>query len=164
MTEAMLKQLNHQFTAEMQSAFIYLHMSTLAEEAGFEGIACWLMHQYEEELEHAHKFRKYIMSRGGRPLLGTVQLVNGNYNSPKQMFESALNHEVSITKGIYDINKLAQEEHDIATEQFISWFIEEQVEEEDVFKKIINKFNAAGPGNEYFIDHELAHRVEKKEV
>ena len=63
--------------------------------------------------------------------------------SPIEVFEAAYEHENFISKSIYELAVLAEEEKDYPTRAFLEWFINEQVEEEASVKKIVNKLKFA---------------------
>ncbi|MFR1317460.1 MAG: ferritin, partial [Peptostreptococcus anaerobius] len=71
-----------------------------------------------------------------------------------------LKHEQTVTKRIYNIANIALDEKEHATMSFLSWFVDEQVEEEENFTNLVKKIKRAS-GNEanlYMIDDELATR------
>jgi len=72
--------------------------------------------------------------------------------------ESALMHEQKVTASIDRIVKLARVEGDYATDSFLQWFVDEQVEEEEVIDDVLQKLRLIGdfkPGL-YLLDRELA--------
>jgi len=56
--------------------------------------------------------------------------------------------------------KLAQQEGDVATESFLQWFVDEQVEEEASVDAIVQRLKLVGdaPQGLFWIDRELAQR------
>ena len=76
------------------------------------------------------------------------------------VMETALEHEKYITKCILEISKIAEEENDKATQNFLDTFIDEQVEEEASFRDIIKRLNMVGDSQSgwVLVDKELAER------
>ena len=74
-----------------------------------------------------------------------------------QSFQHSLNNEQKVTKSIYNILKVTQDEDDHATEDFLQFFVLEQREEEVQFKRIIDKIHLIGKGPQslYYIDKEF---------
>ena len=77
------------------------------------------------------------------------------------VYESTLAHEQKVTALINNLYALATQENDFATQSMLKWFIDEQVEEEDNAKTIIDnirmiKDNGYGL---YMLDKELGARV-----
>ena len=153
--------LNAQINAEMWSAYLYLSMSMAAADKGLKGVANWFAIQFKEEQDHAQIIINYLLSRGGRVLLEPIAAVDTEWESALAMFEQTLSHEQKVTSLINDLYNLAIEEKDHATRSMLTWFIDEQVEEEDSARDIIDQLrmidcNKLGL---YMIDKEMAARV-----
>ncbi|NDV84365.1 ferritin [Bacteroides sp. 51] len=150
---------NKQINAEMWSANLYLSMSYYFAKEGFEGFAHWMKKQYGEEMEHACKLADYLIVREGTVLLDKLDVVPTGWGSPLEVFEHTFDHEKRVSKMIDELVELAVEEKDKATEDFLSWFVSEQVEEEATARSIIKKIKIAGTtGGIYLIDNQLGER------
>lgn len=152
--------LNAQINAELWSAYLYLSMSADFATDGKPGFANWFKIQFKEEQDHAMKFFNYIVERGGKVELKPIAKVPQAWKSPLAAFEDTLKHEQEVTALINNLVTLAKEEQDYATESFLKWFVDEQVEEEataqgyiDAMKMI--KDNGFGI---YTLDKELSQR------
>ena len=153
--------LNAQVNAEFWSSYLYLSMSSDFAVKGLPGFANWMNIQFQEEKDHAIKFFNYIISRGGRPDLRPIAEVQKEWASPLEAFQSTLEHEQVVTKLINNLYTLATEDQDYATQSTLKWFIDEQVEEEDNARAIIDKLKMIGDNGYgiYQLDKELALRV-----
>ena len=161
LSEKMQNALNAQINAEMWSAYLYLSMSMAAADKGLKGMANWFAVQFKEEQDHAQIIINYILSRGGRVLLAPIDAVETEWEAPIDMFEQTLTHEQKVTSMINDLYNLAIEEKDHATRSMLTWFVDEQVEEEDSAREIIDQLrmidcNKLGL---YMIDKEMATRT-----
>ena len=161
LSQKMQSALNAQINAEMWSAYLYLSMSMAAADKGLKGVANWFAIQFKEEQDHAQIFINYVLSRGGRVLLEPIAAVDTEWDSALAMFEQTLTHEQKVTSLINDLYNLAIEEKDHATRSMLTWFVDEQVEEEDSARDIIDQLrmidcNKLGL---YMIDKEMAARV-----
>ena len=157
----MQSAINAQINAELWSAYLYLSMSMDAANKGMKGIANWFAIQFKEEQDHAQIFINYINSQGGRVLLAPIAAVDTEWESPLAMFEQTLTHEQKVTSLINDLYNLAVEEKDHATKNMLDWFIDEQVEEEESARDIIDQMRMV-EGNKfglYMIDKEMATRT-----
>jgi len=67
-----------------------------------------------------------------------------NWKSAKEMFTKAYQHEQKVTESINSIVELARKEKDNATEVFLQWFVNEQVEEEASTNEITQKLHVVG--------------------
>ena len=77
------------------------------------------------------------------------------------MFRQTLEHEKKVTSPINNLAAIANEDRDYASINRIVWFIDEQVEEEESAREMIDAFDAV-EGNKYgmyMLDKELATRV-----
>ncbi|TFG09178.1 ferritin [Candidatus Thorarchaeota archaeon] len=128
--------INDQINFELYSGYIYLSMATWLEEQNLAGMARWMEMQAEEEYEHAMKFYKFVFDRGGRVTMKSIAGPKTEWESPLAIFEEAYGHEKEVSKRIYDIGEMAEKEGDKATESFLKWFYDEQVEEEEQTARI----------------------------
>lgn len=153
--------LNAQINAEMWSAYLYLSMAAYAHANGNPGIGHWFEVQFQEEQDHARIFFNYIIQRGGHVELKPIEGVPTTWESPLTVFEATLAHEQKVTQLINSLFALTTAENDYATQSMLKWFIDEQVEEEENAKNIIDnlrmiKDNGYGL---YMLDKELGART-----
>ncbi len=161
LSQKMQSALNAQINAEMWSAYLYLSMSMAAADKGMKGVANWFAIQFREEQDHAQIFINYLLSRGGRVLLEPIAAVDTEWDSILAMFEQTLTHEQKVTSLIHNLYNLAIEEQDHATRSMLTWFVDEQVEEEDSAREIIDQLRMVDCNKLglYMIDKEMAARV-----
>lgn len=153
--------LNAQINAEMWSAYFYLSMSAWCASAGKPGMANWFEVQFREEQDHARILFNYVLQRGGRVVLQQIDAVPTEWESEIDVFEKTLEHEQKVTNLINNLFALTTAENDYATQSMLKWFIDEQVEEEDNVRNIIDNLRMLN-GNGYglfMLDKELAGRV-----
>ncbi len=142
--------------------FVYSILGLLKQQAeGRQGIANWFMIQFQEEQAHAQIFMNYVNQRGGRVTLKAIDAVPEKWESPLDAFKATLAHERKVTAMINELYALAEAEHDYATRDRLAWFVNEQVEEEDNARTLIDKFTLIGDNGMglYMLDQELAARV-----
>lgn len=153
--------LNRQLNWELYSSYIYLSMSAYFESIGMAGAAGWMRAQAQEEIVHAMKFFTYINERGGRVLLQPIDGPSTEWASPLAAFEDALKHEQGVTARISDLVEMALEEKDYPTNNFLQWFVGEQVEEESSVDEVIRQLKLVGEdsGGLFMLDRELGARV-----
>ena len=94
-------------------------------------------------------------------MLEPIAAVEQEWESVLAMFEQTLTHEQKVTALIHDIYNLAIEEKDHATRSMLTWFVDEQVEEEDSAREIIDQLRMVDCNKLglYMIDKEMAARV-----
>lgn len=159
-SKKMEEAINRQINEEMYSAYLYLSMAAYFAELNLMGFHHWLFVQYHEELEHAEKFYKYLIERGGKVSLLAIKEPDRTWKSPKEAFEAVLKHEQHITGKINELVDLAEAEKDRATFAMLQWFVNEQVEEEAHAQEIVAKLEMIGDHKQglLMLDHELAQR------
>jgi ferritin len=161
LSKKMSVALNDQVNMELASAYIYLSMSTYCAEVDLKGAAGWLRIQWEEELEHATKLIDYIGERGGSVTLKAIAQPAAKFKSLLDVFEQVLAHEQKVTAAIHKIYDLAVTEKDPASQAFLQWYVNEQVEEENSPAEIISMLRLAGDTGPalLMVDHRLAERA-----
>jgi len=152
--------LNQQVNAELWSSYLYLSISYDMDNKGYTGMASWFALQAKEEFEHATRIMKFIGEMDGKVKLMPIEGVKQVWDSPKDAFEDTLKHEKIVTGKIHKLMDLAVELKDYAAQNMLKWFIDEQMEEEDTARKIVEKLerienNHAGL---YMLDKELGGR------
>jgi len=153
--------LNAQVNAELYSAYLYLSMESYFKSLNLNGFANWMRVQTQEEIVHATKIYDFINARTGRVLLKAIEGPPTIWDSPRAVFEAAYKHEQKVTGLINDLVNLAIKEKDHATNTFLQWFVNEQVEEESSADQIVQqlKMMENAPGGLFMLDRELAQRV-----
>lgn len=156
-----LDALNEQINAESYSAYMYLSMAAYFENMGLSGFANWMKVQYQEESAHSLKFFNYVTERGGKVMLKAIDQVPVDFNGIVDVYEKTLAHENLVTDLINNLMNIAVKASDHATQSFLKWFIDEQVEEEANVEKILATLKLInGQGNGLFMmDRELSQRV-----
>jgi ferritin len=157
----MEKAINKQIVAELYSAYLYLSMSSYLESEGLGGLASWMRVQFQEEQFHAMKMFDYVVERGGRVKLGAIEEPPSEWDSPLAVFEHTLEHERKVTGLINKLVDLARSTSDYATDDFLRWFVTEQVEEESTADDIRGKLKLVGDNGQglLMLDKELGARV-----
>ncbi|MFN3550959.1 MAG: ferritin [Endomicrobiia bacterium] len=133
------KELNNQLNREFFSAYLYLSMAAYFEVENFKGFAHWMKVQAKEEITHAMKFFDYIIEAGGKVILTKIEKPKTTWGSVLEVFKDAYEHETKITNFVYEILNLSKNEKDYKTENFLQWFVREQVEEEAQTLEIVKK-------------------------
>lgn len=160
MNQELEKALNEQLKWESYSGYLYLSMAAYFDDLGLEGFSHWMKAQTAEEFMHAMKFYKFINERDGRVKLEEIPAPPSSWESPEKVFEFAYLHEKEVTRRIHNLMSLAKKLEDYPIENFLQWFVEEQVEEENSFKTILNKLRLIkdNPQGLFYLDKELATR------
>jgi ferritin len=154
------KAINDQINAELWSGYMYLSMSAYFEGKGLKGFANWMRIQWNEEKDHALKFFDYINERGGQVMLQPIAPVPTDWKDAVDAMKETYAHEQKVTSLIYHLMDVAIQEKDYATQSFLKWFVDEQVEEEANASDIVTRLELInGSGNGLLmLDKELGKR------
>jgi ferritin len=161
LNEKMQKELNEQVNAEFWSAYLYLSMSAWFTQQNLPGFANWMYIQFQEEQTHAAKIFRYIQNRGGVITLKPIKAVPAAWKTPSAAFQDTLKHEQTVTSYINQLMDTSIELKDYATQSFLKWFVDEQVEEETTANDILQTLLSVEkiPGALRMYDKEFESRV-----
>lgn len=160
-SDKLFSALNDQVNYEFYSAQIYLAMQAYCASEDLNGFANFFKVQVEEERFHAAKFFDYIIDMNGKVIITGFEDPDTDFNSMITVFKNTLGHEQIVTKRIYNLMDIANEEKEHATISFLKWFIDEQIEEEKTDNSIIKRLDRIGDDKAalYMLDTELMQRV-----
>ncbi|MDR2938675.1 MAG: ferritin [Prevotellaceae bacterium] len=144
LSKKMEKALNKQVNAEFYAAYLYLAISADFSRKSLNGMADWYHKQAQEEVEHAMKFYNHIQERQGVVILEPIAAVPSEWATPMSAFKAALVHEQKVTGMINALMDIAVGEKDYASQSFLKWFIDEQVEEESEATANIDRLTMLG--------------------
>lgn len=152
--------MNEQIKHELYSAYLYLSFSAHFASKSLKGFENWMKKQAAEEQVHAMKFFDFIHERGGKVTLQAIDQPKAGVESPLQIFSEAYKHEQLVTSLINKIYEAALEEKDYASQSFLQWFIDEQVEEEANALAIVDALQLVGESGNglLMMDHQLGER------
>ena len=161
MKENIVKLINEQINAELYSAYLYLAFADYYEEEGLSGYANYFEVQAAEERDHALIFRNYLHDNGEKVKLTAVAGPETSFTSFIEPLEAALEHEKFVTSLINKIYAAAYEAADFRTMNFLNWFVDEQLEEEDNADTMVTRMKLFGADAKalYDLDNECAARV-----
>lgn len=139
-SDALNTQINNEFTA----SYHYLGMAIYFESQSLPGFAGWFRAQSAEETAHGMKIHDYIHRRDGEVKLTDVSALSKSFQSAEDVVQTALNMEQAVTAQVSGIHALCVKEGDPATQDLMTWFVNEQVEEEESMRDLLEKVRAAG--------------------
>ncbi len=135
------KKLNDAITTqigdELKASNAYANMAAYFNGLGLLKLSAFFFDQSEEEREHAMKFVHYLLEVEGDVNIPAIPDVPNNFESVKAAFEMALSWEKDVTSKIYHLMDLAVEAKDYASQDFLRWYVTEQVEEEATMSHLV---------------------------
>ena len=150
--------LNQQVKLEAESSQIYLAMASWAEVEGYEGISAFLFHHSDEERLHMLKLVRFINERGGHGIIPVLAEPSAKYTGIKPLFQQVLDHEIHVSNEINKMVDICLMEKDYTTHNFLQWYVSEQIEEEALARKIMDKLKLIGDdkAGHYLFDRDLS--------
>ncbi len=139
-----MDMLNEQIKKEAHSSAVYLAMASWCDQNGLDNSAEFFYKQSTEEREHMLRIFRFINENGGTAYSPEVSNVTHEFNSLQEIFESALDQEITVTKSIHNIVGKCRKVQDYGSEGFLQWFVLEQMEEENKIRKILEMFDLMG--------------------
>lgn len=151
------KLLQGQVKLEASSSQVYLAMANWADTNGYEGAAKFLYTHSDEEREHMLKLMKFLNERGSHAEVPSLEAPKKDYSGLMEIFKSILDHEIKVTDSINDIVSECLTEKDHVTNNFMQWYVSEQMEEESLARTIIDKLEMIGSDKSslYLFDQDL---------
>jgi len=149
--------LNKQIKIEAESSQVYLAMASWAETQGLGGTAQFLYKHSDEERMHMLKLVQYVNERGGSAIVPELSQPQKSYESLPILFQTLLNHEVMVSGEINNLVEICLNEKDYTTQNFLQWYVAEQIEEEALARTIMDKLNMIGEdkGGLYLFDRDI---------
>ncbi len=150
--------LNEQIKIEEHSSRIYLAMASWCEVNGFPGASKFLYEHTDEERMHMMKLVHFLNDRNGHAILHALEQPLLEYKSLEELFNKVLQHEQFVTKSINNLVDLCLQEKDHSTNNFLQWFVTEQMEEESLVQEIVDKIKLIGDAKAgyFYIDNYLS--------
>ena len=148
------EQIRNEFTASQQ----YTAVAVWYDDQDLPQLAGHFYKQSLEERSHAMMMVQYLLDMDIRPQIpGTGDVVN-DFGSALEPLELALQQEITVTKQIETLARTARDDGDYVGEQFMQWFLKEQVEEVAAMKTLVNVAKRAGD-NLFHLEDFLAREV-----
>nr|CEL16143.1 Ferritin-like protein 2 [Kibdelosporangium sp. MJ126-NF4]CTQ94069.1 Ferritin-like protein 2 [Kibdelosporangium sp. MJ126-NF4] len=128
------QQIRNEFTASQQ----YIAVAVWFDDQDLPQLAKHFYHQALEERNHAMMIVQYLLDNDVKVIIPSVEDVRNDFAEAVELIELALNQERQVTDDIVALAKAARDEDDYKGEQFMQWFLKEQVEEVSQMSTLLN--------------------------
>ena len=136
--ERFVAALNEQIAEEFAASHQYAAIAIWYETQTLPRLAGFFYEQAVEERNHAMMMVKYLLDTDAPVNLGPVEAPAGDFEDHIAPIAQALQQERKVSGQISDLFGLAREEGDFLSEQFMQWFLKEQVEEEATMSELLD--------------------------
>ncbi|MFL6142752.1 MAG: ferritin [Labedaea sp.] len=149
--QSLQDQVRNEFTAAQQ----YVALAVWFDGQDLPQLARHFYRQSLEERNHAMMIVQYLLDNDIKPVISGVPDVRNDFGEPAELIELALNQERAVTDDVIALAKTARDEDDYKGEQFMQWFLKEQVEEVAQMSTLLNVVKRA-KGNMFDVENYLA--------
>ena len=147
--------INAQIVEELKAANGYANMAAYFNSLGLLKLSAMFFAQSEEEREHAMKFVHYLLEVEGDVAIAAIPAVPYQFESVKACFKTALSWEKEVTANINHLMDMAVELKDYASQDFLQWYVNEQIEEEANMSHLLALAEALGDRPMFFLEGHL---------
>ena len=132
--QALNEQISNEFAASQQyvGAAVYYDAATLPR------LATFFYRQALEEREHAMMMIRYLLDVDEEIHIPDIKSQETSYADGSAPVKMALEQEKRVSDEIFALFELARETKDYRAEQFMQWFVKEQVEEVALMGDLLN--------------------------
>ena len=138
--QAINDQIGREFGASLQ----YVNIATYFEQESLLELAKFFYRQAEEEKMHAMKFVHYVVEAGGQVRIPDVKGPQYDFGTAKDAVQAALDWELEVTRQINSLMDLAINQKDHIGQDFLRWFVTEQLEEVSTMSTLLKVVERAG--------------------
>jgi bacterioferritin B len=129
-SERFVEALNEQIGREFRAAYQYTAVGAYYDRLTLPRLAKFFFDQADEERAHALKMIGYLRDTESELTLGEVPRARTDFADHVEPIRLSLESERKVTAAIAGLFEIARETNDYASESFMQWFVDEQVEEE----------------------------------
>jgi bacterioferritin B len=148
---------NEEIGLEMFASHQYLNIASYFQETGLRKLAAMFFKQADEERGHGVKFLHYLDAVGGAVEIPAIKAPKATFRSVEEAVQLSLDWELEVTRRINAMMALAIEQRDYAAQDFLRWFVTEQVEEVSTMDNLLKVVKAAGDRSLLVIEAYLVH-------
>lgn len=137
--EAFNVQIGREFGASLQ----YVNIAAYFDADDLPELAAFFYRQSEEERMHAMKFVKYVIDAGGEVRVPGVEEPKYDFASAEEAAQAALAWEEEVTNQINGLMDMSISQNDHIAQDFLRWFVTEQLEEVSTMETLLNVIRRA---------------------
>jgi len=137
LSERLVQAFNDQIAREFAAAHQYTAIGAHYAAETYPRLAEFFYKQADDEREHAMKLVNYLLDREAKVAIGSVEAPRSEFGDHVEPITVALEQEREVTVRINELFEIARETRDYPSEQFLQWFLQEQVEEEATIQDLV---------------------------
>jgi ferritin len=157
-SEKLAHAMNEQIGRELGASNQYVNIATYFDSESLPELAAFFYRQADEERMHAMKFVHYIVEAGGKVAVPAVAEPTAEIESAEHAAKLSLEWELEVTDQINTLMNMAIEEKDHIAQDFLRWFVNEQLEEVSTMDELLAVIRRAGESGLLFVEEYLVRR------
>jgi ferritin len=151
--------LQEQVYNEFTNAQQYIAIAVYFDGSDLRQLAKHFYAQAVEERNHAMMLVQYLLDRDARVEIPGVDGVRNQFDTPRDALALALDLERTVTDQVSRLAAAARDEGDYLGEQFMQWFLKEQVEEMALMTSLVRVADRAG-ANLFDLENFVAREID----
>jgi len=150
-------EINAQVGREFAASLQYVSIATYFDGNALKKVADLFYKQAAEENEHAMKLVKYIVDTGSEVVIPPLAAPKAKFANAEEAIALALKWEEEVTAQINHLMDIAVAKKDYLGQQFLAWFVTEQLEEVSSMQNMLSIVQRAGEKNLLMLEAYLTH-------
>jgi len=129
--------MNQQIGSELGASNQYIKIASYFDSEQLPELSAFFFRQSDEERMHAMKFVHYILEAGGDVEIPSIEATPTKIDSAESAVKLALDWEMEVTRQINALMDLGIKQNDHIAQNFLRWFVEEQLEEVSTMDELL---------------------------
>ncbi|MFQ5401073.1 MAG: ferritin [Anaerolineae bacterium] len=142
--QPLVEGMNAQIQSEFAASAQYIAIAVYFDDQSLPELAKFFYRQSDEERMHAMKFVHFMLDAGVKPVIPATPELKNEFGSAAEAVKYALDQELKVTDQINHLVSLSVEHNDHASNNFLQWFVTEQVEEVSTMSDLLQTIKHAG--------------------
>ena len=136
--------INAQIGSEFGASMQYLEIASYFNSEDLNNFAALFFEQAAEERMHAMKFLNFLLDANAHVAIPEIAKPKDEFSTAEEAVAAALSWEEEVTQQIYDLMDIAVQDKDYISQQFLDWYVAEQLEEISKMSTILGIVRKAG--------------------
>ena len=149
--------INEEIGREFEASNLYISIGAYADSLALKKLREIMFKQADEERDHAMRFINYLMETGGSVEIPAISAPKSCFESVEDAIRTAFDWEVAITGHINNLMAMAIKQNDYIAQDFLRWFVTEQLEEVSTMGDLLKVVQQAGERNLIMVEAYLSH-------
>lgn len=149
-SDKLAEMMNTQVGAELAASNQYLQIAAYFDGEVLPAATEFFFIQSDEERAHAMKFLHYILDAGGKLAIPDIAAPGVDFKTAEEAIKAALDWELEVTGQINALMDQAIRENDHIAQEFLRWFVNEQLEEVSTMDSLLTVARRVGDNLDLF--------------